>query len=138
MLIHDADTKMLKLINQGIVSAALEVGTFCDTLYGLLSFFFRAHHSYSECSIPGQAFIEAGYKSSWVAGSSLTFTGEQHISLSTNIQLRSMHFRLAIIFPWVIFLPIYNKLGILILSIVWFMQYSLLHCLQYIFHALHM
>lgn len=133
MLIDDAakiDANMLKLINHETVSAGLNGGTFHNTLYGLLSFFFRAHHSYSECSIQGQAFIEAGYKSSWVAGSSLTFTGEKHISLSMHIQLRSMYFRLAIIFPWVILLPIYNELRILILSVIYLMQYSLLHCLQ--------
>lgn len=129
MFSHDA-AEILKLPNHEIVSAGLKGRTFHNTIYSLLSFFFQAHHSYSECSIQGQAFIEAGYKSSWVAGSSLTFTGEQRISLSTHIKLRLMYFRPAIIFPWVILLPIYNKLRILILSFIWLMQYSLLHCLQ--------
>lgn len=100
------DAKILKLINHEIVSSGLKGGTFHNAHYGMLSFFFRAHHSYSDCSIQGQAFIETGYKSSWVAGSSLTFRGEQHISLNTHIQLRSLYFRLAIIYPRVILLPI--------------------------------
>lgn len=106
MMLLTIDAEILKLLNHETVSAGLKGQTFHNTIYSLLSFFFRAHHSYSECPIQGQAFIEAGYKSSWVAGSSLTFTGEQHNSLSTHIQLRSMYFRPAIIFPWVILLPI--------------------------------
>lgn len=120
--------KMLKLINHETVGAGLKGATFNNTLYSLLSFFFRAYHSYSKCSIQGQAFIESGYKSSWVAGSSLTFTGEQHISLSTHNQVWSMYFSLAIIFPRVILPPIWNELRLQILNI-WLIQYSLLHCL---------
>lgn len=56
------DVKILKLINHETVSAALKGGTFHNTLYSLLSFFFKD---------PSKG---------------LTFTGEQHITLSIHIE----------------------------------------------------